>query len=80
MDTDVVVLSVAAATKLCVEELWIAFGVGKKFRYIPVHEIVKVIGPRKSQCFMPILDVIQCQHLLQEERNLLGTHGWHVRM
>jgi len=26
--------------KLCVEELWIAFGVRKKFRYIPVHEIV----------------------------------------
>ena len=45
VDTDVVVLSVAAATKLYVhmEELWIAFGTG---RYIPVHDIVKTIGHR----------------------------------
>jgi len=83
VDTDVVVLSVAAI-KLCVEELWIAFGVGKKFRYIPVHEIVKANGPRKSQALPMfhayILDVIQCQHLLQDERNLLGPHGWHMGM
>jgi len=26
-----------------------SIGVGKKFRYIPVHEIVEAIGPRKSQ-------------------------------
>jgi len=51
VDTDVVVLSVAAATKLCVEELWIAFGVGKNFRYIPVREIVKAIGPRNLPMF-----------------------------
>jgi len=49
VDTDVVVLSVAATAKLCIEELWIAFGTGRKFRYIPVHEMAKAIGPRKSQ-------------------------------
>ena len=49
VDTDVVVLSVAAATKLDIPELWVAFGTGKNFRYIPVHEIVASIGPYKSQ-------------------------------
>ena len=47
VDTDMVVLSVAAVTKLDI--LWVAFGTGKNFRYIPVHEIVASIGPYKSQ-------------------------------
>lgn len=39
VDTDVVVLCVSYMTKLDVEELWIAFGVGKQLRYIPAHII-----------------------------------------
>ena len=34
VDTDVVVLAVSLFSKLKIEELWIAFGVGKLFRYI----------------------------------------------
>ena len=49
MDTDIVVLSVAAATKL--QEIWIAFGVGKKIIYMSVHESAKAIDPRKFQVF-----------------------------
>jgi hypothetical protein len=33
---------------LCLEELWIAFGVGDKFRHIAVHEIVKQLST--AQC------------------------------
>ena len=47
--TDVVVLSVAAAAKVAIQELWIVFRMGKNFRYIPVHKIVASIGPAKSQ-------------------------------
>ena len=54
VDTDVVVLLVAAATKLDIPEIWVAFGTGKNFRYIPVHEIVDSIGPYKSQA-LPFL-------------------------
>ena len=39
VDTDVVVLAVAFLQKLDVEELWIAFGVGKHLRYLPIHKI-----------------------------------------
>ncbi len=49
VDTDVVVLSVATAAKLDIQNLWVAFGTGKICRYIPIHEIVASIGPRKSQ-------------------------------
>ena len=49
VDTDVVVLSVAAAAKLDIQELWVAFGTGKNFKYMPIHEIVASIGPSKSQ-------------------------------
>ena len=45
LDTDVVVLAVAAADKLDVQKLWAAFGTGKNFRYIPVHEISISLGP-----------------------------------
>ena len=48
VDTDVVVLAVAAADKLDVQELWMAFGMVKNFRYIPVHEISVSLGPDKS--------------------------------
>ena len=37
VDTDVVVVAVAAAAKLDIQGLWVAFGTVKKFRYIPVQ-------------------------------------------
>ena len=49
VDTDVVVLAVAGAAKLNIEELWVAFGAGKRFRYIPAHEIAVSLGPDMSQ-------------------------------
>jgi len=48
-DTDVVVLAVAAAASINVWELWVAFGKGKTFNYIPIHEIVAYIGLNKSE-------------------------------
>lgn len=46
----VVVLAVTAAAKIDIEDLqlWVAFGTGPHFRYIPAHEIAKTLGPDKS--------------------------------
>lgn len=44
-DTDVGVLAVANAQNVSAREIWIAFGVGKHFRYIPVHDIAQQLGP-----------------------------------
>ena len=43
--TDVVVIAISVIHKLDISSLWIAFGVGKNFRYIPVHEIAVQLGP-----------------------------------
>ncbi|PIK61746.1 hypothetical protein BSL78_01300 [Apostichopus japonicus] len=48
-DTYVVVLTIAAVSKLGMQESWVAFGTGKSFRYIPVHEIAASLGPNKCQ-------------------------------
>ena len=48
VDTDVVAIAVAAVSEISVDELWIAFGTGHKFRYIAVHEIAQTLGPQKS--------------------------------
>ena len=47
-DTDVVVIAVATASVFSDGELWIAFGHGNHFRYIPAHEIAHSLGPTWS--------------------------------
>lgn len=49
VDTDVLVLAVAAFPLLPVTELWLAFGVNKHFRYIPVHAVVEHLGEAKAK-------------------------------
>ena len=50
VDTDVVVLDVSVAQGLLPEdELWLAFGTGKSFRYLAAHKIAAGLGPEKAQ-------------------------------
>jgi len=52
VDTDVVVLAVAYIQDLeNIGNLWIAFGTGKDFRYIPVHELARSIGPDMAMVY-----------------------------
>jgi len=46
VDRDVIVLAIAAVQKLGQVNVWVAFGSGKHFSYIPVHEICT--SPNKS--------------------------------
>ena len=54
VDTDVLVLAVWVLQELhdMVEELWLAFGTGKNFCYIGVHELVAYVGPEKFKEFL----------------------------
>ena len=45
-DTDVVVLEVSVVEEIKVEELWVAFGTGKHFRYTAAHAIASSLGFR----------------------------------
>ena len=50
VDTDVVVLAVMVAeTLLANDEIWIAFGAGKNFRYLAAHQIAARLGSDKSR-------------------------------
>ena len=46
VDTDVVVLAIAIFDRISPEELWIAFGTGSNFHYIPVHKVAAAMDPR----------------------------------
>jgi hypothetical protein len=55
-DTDVVVIRISLLALLEIE-LWIAFGKGKDFRWVPIHDIAKTLGPRAKalpffSCFL----------------------------
>jgi hypothetical protein len=56
-DTDVVVLAISQVHNISASELWIAFGVGKHFRYIPAHEISRQLGPQKATA-LPMLHAL----------------------
>ena len=47
VDTDVVVIAIFMFPEIAASELWVAFGVGKYFRYLAIHEIVYGLGPSK---------------------------------
>ena len=44
VDTDVV-LTITAAQCLNISELWVAFGVGKSFRFLAAHKLARALGP-----------------------------------
>ena len=79
VDTDVVVLAVMVVQKLPAgDELWVAFGTGKNYRYIAAHEIAPPLVQRRHvlfQCFTPSQCVILCQPSSDMGRNLPGQHG-----
>jgi hypothetical protein len=55
--TDVVVLAIASFPLLHYDELWVAFGTGKNYRYLPCHEYASRMGPSKSRA-LPMFHAI----------------------
>lgn len=49
VDTNVLVLAVSTVALLENTEMWVAFGTGKHFRYIPAHDIASQLGSRKAR-------------------------------
>ena len=48
VDTDILVLAIANVERIGAHELWLAFGTGKDFRYLPAHEIANALGVPKA--------------------------------
>jgi hypothetical protein len=49
VDTDVLAIAISVWQHMPCDQLWLAFGTGKHFRYIAVHEIAISLGPLKSK-------------------------------
>ena len=49
VDTDVVILAVAAAGRLDIDELCVAFATVKNFNYLAAHKIAGALGPNKCR-------------------------------
>ena len=79
VDIDIVVLAISHVQNIPVDELWIAFEVGKHYRYIAAHQIAEALGEHRSR---PLLffyaftgcDVI-CHSSLAEAKKLHGSCG-----
>ena len=58
VDTDVVVLAVSVVQELQPEdELWLAFGTGRSFRYLAAHEIAAGLGREKARA-LPMFNAL----------------------
>lgn len=55
--TDVVALAVSKRQDIVVDELWIAFGTGKPFKYLAIHDIAAHLGPQKTKA-LPVLHAL----------------------
>ena len=49
VDTDVLVLAISYYNRLDCQDLWVAFGTGKSFRYINAKIIAQSLGPKKCK-------------------------------
>ena len=68
LDTDVVILSIAAFQIIKPQEFWLEFCPPKHTRFIPIHEIAEALGPQKSIA-LPIF------HSLTGCDTVSGFHG-----
>ena len=57
VDADVVALAVAYQQHIKATKLWVAFGTGKHFRYIPAHTIASNLGDQKCTA-LPVFHAI----------------------
>ena len=78
VDTDVVVIAIAMFDKIDADELWLSFGTGSNFRYIPIHEVVNGMDPRNCAVLLVFHTFTGCDNvssLVEEERRALGRSG-----
>mgnify|MGYP006896106998 CR=1 FL=1 len=60
VDTDIVVVAIAFFHELPLSELWVAFGVGKHLRYVPVHVIASSMGQQKLKALLAFHSFTGC--------------------
>ena len=85
MDTDVIIILMAAFHKLVktqsVADVWVAFGMGKSYRFLSINAIFDSLGKQKAQA-LPLFHALTGSDTTQlskgRARNLPGKHGRHL--
>ena len=81
VDTDVIVilLGLFSSTPSSVE-IWVAFGMGRKFRCYSIKNICLALGEEKSKASHSSMHLLGVTHLnfMERPRNLHGKHGNHM--
>ena len=74
VDTDVMILAIAYAKKLDLQELWIAFGVGNHFRYLPINKITTSLTQQQCEAlpFFMLSQGVILFHTLREKDSFLS--------
>ena len=62
-DTIVVVIATSVFSGLSLLELWIEFGKSGNRKYIPIHEIVKSLGPERTRCLTLFHSLTGCDQV-----------------
>ena len=62
-DTYVVVIAITVFSELSIIELWIEFGKTANRKYIPIHEIVKSLGPERAGCLTLFQSLSRCDQV-----------------
>ena len=61
--TDVVVIATSVFSELSLLQLWIEFGKTANRKYIPIHEIVKSLGPERADFLTLFHSLIGCDQM-----------------
>ena len=67
VNTDVAVIAAASFSQLNVTSLWSGFGESKHFRYIAIHELVDILGPKKSRTLPLFHALTGCDTVLKKK-------------
>ena len=77
-DTDVIVLAISFFSEIGAEKLWVSFGMGKKLRYISIHNICRIMSPAKAYALPAFHALTGCDNIsffLALEKNLHISSG-----
>ena len=70
VDTDVVVLTVAAVHTLGIKELWVSFGTGKNHKILPTHRYISALDSVRSRS-LPIFHALTAS----DTTSFFARHG-----
>ena len=63
VDTNVAVIATSVFSELSLLQLWIEFGKTANRKNIPIHDIVKSLGPERAGCLTLFHSLTECDQV-----------------